>query len=261
MDLFEAPKERNIDDVIQSVAISTLSLIPIAGPALSNLIAELMPSTFKSRITACLESFASYLNEIERERQLNTALNPFTGYLLKKCSELAAFSVIEEQPNNLGRAAASLSVESNLVFENSLYLLKIVSQLDNTDLVLLMYYGCKSQQEKTLKESYPEILDKENLGSDTTYTRERRLISYGLLVEEQETSPRPSLFQHTIHLGEGEYELDEIGRIIQHLPEHLPVYTRLGTPIMIKYTSKMGMDVINLINPPCLQLIKGNQNE
>lgn len=259
MDLFEPPKERNIDDIVQSCANIALSAVPLFGPVLAAIVTESMPNTFRSRITSCIESFREYLLQIERERQLALTLNPYSGILLQKSSELAAFSILEEQPKNLGRATATLAIEDKLVYTNSIFLLKLISQLDEEDLLMLLFNGASFDQANKLRIGYPESLSEENQITPSYITRQRRLIGLGLLIETQSSVRRPSLDRYSIDLGEGLYEMNEIGKAMEMLPEWIPTYDEYGAPVMEIQTSDIGHEILKIINPKCMQFLENNK--
>lgn len=132
--------ENNKNDLIASAAKSVLGIVPIAGSLLSELVGNLIPNQRIDRLTKYVKELDEKLSQIPSEKMSSLIENEDFIDLVEEGFVQASRAITDERRKYIASVVANGITDEAIKLNESKYLLKILQELNDNEIIWLRYY-------------------------------------------------------------------------------------------------------------------------
>jgi hypothetical protein len=132
--------ENNKNDLITSAAKSVVGIVPIAGSLLSELVGNLIPNQRIDRLTKYVKELDEKLSKIPTEKIAQLLENEYFIDLIEEGFVQASRAISEERRKYIASIVYNGIANETLQLNESKYLLKILQELNDIEIIWLRYY-------------------------------------------------------------------------------------------------------------------------
>jgi hypothetical protein len=220
--------DQNATDYVVSATKSALGMVPFAGSLLAELAGSIIPKQRMDRLVDYARKLEHRLGGLDQDAiRTKLADENFTD-LLEESARQAAQAVTDERREYLASLLASGVSEDRVSFVESRHLLRLLSQINDIEVIWLRFYSHRSLTgDEEFRSKHAAIIEpiRTTLGSDQE-TLDRRalqenytehLISLGLLTRPLRVDSKtgyPEFDKNTKNWKTGPTQTTPLGRLL-----------------------------------------------
>lgn len=188
----------NTTDHLVSVAKSVLGAVPVAGSLLTELIGVIIPNQRIDRLTKYIKELDSKLSQLPTDKLISLAQNEDLIDLVEEGFTQASRAITDERRSYIASIVANGIKEDKIKFHESKYLLKLLQELNDIEIIWLRSYLVITKEgDDEFRSKHENIL---RPASATVGSNEDTLRNAALQRSYKEHLERLDLIQPKIHV-------------------------------------------------------------